>query len=92
MNTDSFQPSEEDRLIRLEEQSEISCLVRRFAIEQFGYSRMRISSPELMRRTPQPKVNIALSKRLIDLYLRFGTYSRNNHNDKKYIVFALIGF
>lgn len=44
MNTKSFQSSEEDGLIGLEEQNEISCLIRRFATEQFGYSRMRISS------------------------------------------------
>ncbi|KJH55240.1 GNAT family N-acetyltransferase [Acinetobacter calcoaceticus] len=92
MNTESFQQSKKDDLIGLEEQNEITCLVRRFATEQFGYSRMRISSPELIRGTPQPRVNIALSKSLIDLYLRFGTYSRNNHNDKKYIVVARIGF
>ncbi|MCU7696972.1 GNAT family N-acetyltransferase [Acinetobacter sp. AYS6] len=92
MNIDSCQQSEKNGLIELEEQKEISCLVRRFAIEKFGYSRLRVSSPELIRRTPQPRVNIALNKSLIDLYLRFGTYTRNNHNDKKYIVVARIGF
>ncbi|MCH7337564.1 GNAT family N-acetyltransferase [Acinetobacter sp. NIPH 2699] len=92
MNTEAFQQSEKDDLIGLEEQNEISCLIRRFATEQFGYSRMRISSPELIRKMPQPRVNIALNKSLIDLYLRFGKYAYAVHKDKKYIVVARIGF
>ncbi|MDC4794226.1 GNAT family N-acetyltransferase [Acinetobacter baumannii] len=92
MNTEPFQQSEEDSLIGLEEQNEISCLVRRFATEQFKYSRMRISSPELIRKMPQPRVNIALNKSLIDLYLRFGKYPLADHKDKKCIIVARIGF
>lgn len=92
MNTESFQQSEEDGLIGLAEQNEISYLIRRFATEQFGYSRMRISSPELMRKIPQPRVNIALHKNLVDLYLRFGKYAFADHKDKKGIIVARIGF
>lgn len=92
MNTESSQQSEEDGLIGLEEQNEISCLVRRFATEQFGYSRMRISSLELIRKKPQPRVNVALNKSLIDLYLRFGKYPLADHGDKKCIIVARIGF
>ncbi|EHU1961280.1 acetyltransferase [Acinetobacter baumannii] len=92
MNTESLQRSEEDGLIGLEEQNEISCLVRRFATEQFGYSRMRISSLELIRKKPQPRVNVALNKSLIDLYLRFGKYPLADHGDKKCIIVARIGF
>lgn len=51
MNTESLQESEEDGLIGLEEQNEISCLIRRFATEQFGYSRMRISSMQLRQKS-----------------------------------------
>ncbi|MFP5085574.1 GNAT family N-acetyltransferase [Acinetobacter pittii] len=92
MHTESFLPSEEDRLIGLEEQNEISCLIRRFATKQFGYSRMRISSMQLRQKKPQMNVTIALNKSLIDLYLRFGEYAFAEHQDKKYIVVARIGF
>ncbi|HCA5038192.1 TPA: GNAT family N-acetyltransferase [Acinetobacter baumannii] len=92
MNTKSFQSLEEDGLIGLEEQNEISCLIRRFATEQFGYSRMRISSMQLRQKKPQTNVTIALDKSLIDLYLRFGEYAFAEHKDKKYIVVARIGF
>ncbi|WP_442838733.1 GNAT family N-acetyltransferase [Acinetobacter baumannii] len=92
MNIESFQPSEDDGLIGLEEQNEILCLIRRFATEQFGYLRMRVSSPEIIRKTPQPRVNVALNKSLVDLYLRFGKYPFDGHKDKKGIIVARIGF
>lgn len=92
MNTESLQESEEDGLIGLEEQNEISCLIRRFATEQFGYSRMRISSMQLRQKKPQTNVTVALNRSLIDLYLRFGEYAFAEHQDKKYIVVARIGF
>lgn len=63
MNTESLQQSEEDRLIGLEEQNEISSLVRGFAIEKLGYSRPWVSSMELSQNKPQTNVNIAFSKR-----------------------------
>ncbi|MCG9494218.1 GNAT family N-acetyltransferase [Acinetobacter pittii] len=92
MNIESFQPSEEDELIGIEEQNEISSLVQTFARKQFGYSRVSVSSPQLIRKTPQPKVNIAFSKSLIDLYLRFGEYPLADHGGKKCIIVARIGF
>lgn len=92
MNTKSFQSSQEDGLIELEEQNEISCLIRRFAIEKLGYSRARVSSMQLSQKKPQMNVNIAFSKRYDDLYLRFGKYAFADHKDKKYIVVARIGF
>ncbi|MFI8146611.1 GNAT family N-acetyltransferase [Acinetobacter sp. ABJ_C5_2] len=92
MNIESFQPSEEDELIGLGEQNEISCLVQTFARKQFGYSRVSVSSPQLIRKTPQPRINIAFSKSLIDLYLRFGKYPLADHGDKKCIIVARIGF
>lgn len=92
MNTESFQSSEEDELIGLDEQNEISCLVQTFARKQFGYSRVSVSSPQLIRKTPQPRVNIAFNKSLIDLYLRFGKYPLADHGDKKCIIVARIGF
>ncbi len=92
MNTESLQQSEIDKLIGLKEQNEISCLIRRFATEQFGYSRMRISSMQLRQKKPQTNVTVALNKSLIDLYLRFGEYAFAEHLDKKYIVVARIGF
>lgn len=92
MNTKLFQQSETDKLIGLEEQNEISCLIQRFATEQFGYSRVSVSSPQLIRKTPQPRINIAFRKSLIDLYLRFGKYPLADHEDKKCIIVARIGF
>ncbi|MDC4329153.1 GNAT family N-acetyltransferase [Acinetobacter baumannii] len=92
MNTESFQPSEKNGLIGLEEQNEISCLIRRFAIEKFGYKRVYVSSAALSNRMPQASVTITLRKSLIDLYLRFGEYAFADHKDKKYIVVARIGF
>ncbi|MDH2597303.1 GNAT family N-acetyltransferase [Acinetobacter baumannii] len=92
MNTESFQQSEKDGLIELEEQNEISCLIRRFATKQFGYSRIRISSTQLIQKKPQANVTIALNKSLVDLYLRFGKYGFADNKDKKYIVVARIGF
>lgn len=92
MNTASLQQSEANGLIGLEEQNEILSLLQTFTIEKFGYKRVYISSPGLSRKMLQPRVNVALSKSRIDLYLRFGIYSRNDHKDKKYIVVARIGF
>src|SRR5689334_18523389 len=92
MNTKSFQSSEEDELIGLKEQNEISALVRRFATEKFGYKRVYVSSAALSSRMPQASVTITLRKSLIDLYLRFGKYVFAAHKDKKYIVIARIGF
>lgn len=92
MNTESLQQSEENGLIGLEEQNEISGLVRRFAIEKLGYSRPWVSSMQLSQKKPQTDVNIAFSKSFDDLYLRFGKYAFANHKDKKYIVVARIGF
>lgn len=92
MNIKSFDPSEEAGLIGLEEQNEISGLVRRFAIEKLGYTRPWISSMQLSQKKPQMNVNIAFSKSYDDLYLRFGEYAFAEHKDKKYIVVARIGF
>jgi len=92
MNTKSCQSSEEDELIGLEEQNEISCLVQTFARKQFGYSRVSVSSPQLIRKIPQPRINIAFNKSLIDLYLRFGKYPLADHGYKKCIIIARIGF
>ncbi|MBI0421797.1 GNAT family N-acetyltransferase [Acinetobacter sp. ACIN00229] len=92
MNTKSFQSSEEDEFIGLDEQNEISGLVRRFAIEKLGYSRPWVSSMQLSQKKPQTNVNIAFSKSFDDLYLRFGKYAFADHKDKKYIVVARIGF
>lgn len=92
MNTGSFQQSEENGLIGLEEQNEILSLVQRFAKEQFGYSKVYVSSAELSRKMPQARVTITLDKSLIALYLRFGKYYRNGHQDEKYIIVAAIGF
>ncbi|MFW2023227.1 GNAT family N-acetyltransferase [Acinetobacter baumannii] len=92
MSRKSLLQSEKDDLIGLEEQHEILCLIRKFATEQFGYSRASIFSPELIRKMPQPRVNIAFSKNLIDLYLRFGKYPLADHGDKKCIIVARIGF
>ncbi|EXE59598.1 MULTISPECIES: GNAT family N-acetyltransferase [Acinetobacter calcoaceticus/baumannii complex] len=92
MNTESFQPSAEDGLIGLEEQNEISGLVRRFATEKFGYKRVYVSSAALSNRMPQASVTITLRQSLIDLYLRFGKYAFAVYKDKKYIVVARIGF
>ncbi|MDC4876204.1 GNAT family N-acetyltransferase [Acinetobacter baumannii] len=92
MNTKSFQSSEEDGLIGLEEQNEISGLVRKFAIEKFGYKRVYVSSTALNSRMPQVSVTITLRQSLVDLYLRFGKYAFADQKDKKYIVVARIGF
>ncbi|MEE8097613.1 GNAT family N-acetyltransferase [Acinetobacter baumannii] len=92
MKTESLQRSEEDGLIGLEEQNEIACLVQRFATEQFGYSKVYISSAEISRKLPRATVTISLTKSLINLYLRFGKYTRNGHKDEKYIIVAAIGF
>lgn len=92
MNIVSLQQSEEDELIGLEEQNEILGLIRKFAIEKFGYKRVYVSSAALTSKMPQASVTIALRKSLIDLYLRFGKYVFAAHKDKKYIVVARIGF
>lgn len=92
MNTNSFQSSVDDELIGLEEQNEISGLVRRFAIEKFGYKRVYVSSTALNSRMPQVSVTITLRQSLVDLYLRFGKYAFADQKDKKYIVIARIGF
>ena len=92
MNTKSFQYAEKDELIGVEEQSAAAYLVKKFAMEKLGYSRVRISSFELMQKKPQTKVNIAFRSSLNDLYLQFGKYAFGVHKDKKYIVVARIGF
>ena len=92
MNTTTLQQAKKEDLIGLDEQQEISCLVRKFAIEKLGYSRVRVSSFELSQKKPQTRVNIAFSKGLNDLYLRFGKYAHAVYKDKKYIVVARIGF
>lgn len=92
MNTTVLQQAEKEDLIGLEEQQEISSLVHKFAIEKLGYSRVKVSSFELSQKKPQTRVNIAFSKSLNDLYLRFGKYAYAVYKDKKYIVVARIGF
>lgn len=92
MNTESFQSSEEDGLIGLKEQNEISGLVRKFAIGKFGYKRVYVSSTVLNSRMSQASVTITLRQSLVDLYLRFGKYAFADQKDNKYIVVARIGF
>ncbi|MBD2849091.1 GNAT family N-acetyltransferase [Acinetobacter baumannii] len=92
MNIVSFPQPEEDELISLKEKNEISGLIRKFAIEKFGYKRVYVSSAALSSKMPQASVTIALRKSLIDLYLRFGKYAIAAHKDKKYIVIARMGF
>ncbi|WP_010117344.1 GNAT family N-acetyltransferase [Acinetobacter sp. P8-3-8] len=92
MNTESFQQSKKDELIGLEEQHEISCLVQKFAMEKLGYSKVKVSSFELMQKKPRSIVTIAFNKSQNDLYLRFGKYDLADLNDQKIIVFARIGF
>lgn len=62
MNTESFQQSKKDELIGLEEQHEISCLVQKFAMEKLGYSKVKVSSFELMQKKPRSVVTIAFNK------------------------------
>ena len=62
MNTESFQQSKKDELIGLEEQHEISCLVQKFAMEKLGYSKVKVSSFELMQKEPRSVVTIAFNK------------------------------
>ncbi|ENU93977.1 hypothetical protein F971_00415 [Acinetobacter vivianii] len=92
MNITTFQYAKTSDLIGLDEQNEISCLVRNFAIEKLGYSRVTVSSFQLSQKKPQTRVDIAFSRGLNDLYLRFGKYAYAVHKDKKYIVVARIGF
>lgn len=89
---ESFQQSKKNELIGLEEQQEIFCLVQKFVILKLGYSKVKVSSLELMQNKPQSKVNIAFNKSSDDLYLRFGKYYLPGLRDKKCIVVARIGF
>lgn len=92
MNTESFQEPKKDELIGLEEQHEISCLVQKFAMEKLGYSKVKVSSFELMQKKPRSVVTITFNKSQNDLYLRFGKYDLADLNDQKIIVVARIGF
>lgn len=92
MNVKSFQHVEKEIIIGLEEQSEIKCLVQKYIREKFGYSRINISSFELMKNKPQAQINLEFSSSLITLYLRFGRYGFAVYKEKKYIVVASIGF
>lgn len=92
MNTELFQQPKKDELIGLEEQHEISCLIQKFAMEKLGYSKVKVSSFQLMQKKPQSKVNVAFNKSSNDLYLRFGKYDFADLKNQKSIIVARIGF
>lgn len=61
-------------------------------MNKFGYSKVTLSSFELIRKIPQLKVNVAFRKNLNDIYLRFGKYDLIDMKSKKTIVIARLGF
>ncbi len=92
MNTESFQQSKKDELIGLEEQHEISCLVQKFAMEKLGYSKVKVSSFELMQKKPRSVVTIAFNKSQNDLYLRFGKYDLADLMIRKSLLLLALDF